>query len=47
MFTGLVLGKGKLVEKRPSGGGMVFGLEADFDLSDPEEGSPLPLTASV
>ena len=41
MFTGLVLGKGKLVEKRPSGGGMVFGLEADFDLSDPEEGESI------
>ena len=41
MFTGLVLGKGKLVEKRPSGGGMVFGLEADFDLIDPEEGESI------
>ncbi|MDH4321840.1 MAG: riboflavin synthase [Desulfobulbaceae bacterium] len=41
MFTGLVLGKGKLVEKRPSGGGMVFGLEADFDLTDPEEGESI------
>lgn len=41
MFTGLVLGKGKLFEKRPSGGGMIFGLEADFDLPDPDEGESI------
>ncbi len=41
MFTGLVLGKGRLIEKHPSGGGMVFGLEADFDLTDPEEGESI------
>lgn len=41
MFTGLVLGKGKLIEKRPSGSGMVFGLEADFDLTDPAEGESI------
>lgn len=38
MFTGIVLGKGKIFEQRPSVGGMVFGVEADFDLDDPEEG---------
>lgn len=41
MFTGIIQGKGKLVEKRPSGGGMVFILEADFDLTDPEEGESI------
>jgi len=43
MFTGLVQGKGKLVEKRPSGGGMVFGIEADFDLTDPDEGESIAI----
>lgn len=38
MFTGIIQGKGTLIEKRPSGGGMVFGIEADFDLTDPQEG---------
>ncbi|MFC1523502.1 riboflavin synthase [Thermodesulfobacteriota bacterium] len=41
MFTGIILGKGTLFEKRPAGGGMVFGLEADFDLVDPEEGESI------
>jgi len=41
MFTGIVLGKGKVVEKRSSGGGMVFILEPDFDLTDPEEGESI------
>ncbi|HIJ79641.1 MAG: riboflavin synthase [Desulfobulbaceae bacterium] len=41
MFTGIILGKGKVVEKRPAGGGMLFGLEADFALTDPEEGESI------
>ena len=41
MFTGIILGKGKVVEKRSSGTGMVFTLEADFDLDDPEEGESI------
>ncbi len=41
MFTGIIEGKGKLIEKRPSGGGMIFGLEADFTLTDPEEGESI------
>lgn len=41
MFTGIILGTGKIVEKRPSGGGMVFGLAADFDLSEPQEGESI------
>ena len=41
MFTGIIQGKGILIEKRPSGGGMVFGVEADFDLIDPEEGESI------
>jgi len=41
MFTGIIQGRGNVFEKRPSGGGMVFGIEADFDLSDPEEGESI------
>ena len=41
MFTGIIQGQGTLKEKRPSGGGMVFGIEPDFELSDPEEGESI------
>ncbi|MEW6518733.1 MAG: riboflavin synthase [Thermodesulfobacteriota bacterium] len=41
MFTGIIQGKGKLIEKRPTGGGMVFGVEADFDLTEPQEGESI------
>ncbi len=41
MFTGIILGKGRVVEKRPAGGGMLFTVEADFDLPDPEEGESI------
>ena len=41
MFTGIIQGKGSVFEKRPSGGGMVFGIEADFDITEPEEGESI------
>ena len=41
MFTGIILGKGTVVEKRSSGSGMIFTLETDFDLSDPDEGESI------
>ena len=41
MFTGIILGKGTVVEKRSSGSGMIFSLEADFDLTEPEEGESI------
>jgi len=41
MFTGIIQGKGKIIEIRPAGGGMVFGIEALFDLPDPEEGESI------
>ncbi|MBV5316981.1 MAG: riboflavin synthase [Desulfobulbaceae bacterium] len=41
MFTGIIQGLGTLFEKRPAGGGMIFGLEADFPLTDPEEGESI------
>lgn len=41
MFTGIIQGRGKIVDRRSVGGGMVFGIEADFDLIDPEEGESI------
>jgi len=41
MFTGIILGKGTVVEKRSSGSGMIFSLESDVDLTDPEEGESI------
>lgn len=41
MFTGIILGKGKVVEKRSSGSGIILSLESDFDLTDPEEGESI------
>jgi riboflavin synthase len=41
MFTGIVQGKGKIIDKRSVGGGMVFAVETDFELTDPEEGESI------
>ena len=41
MFTGIVQGRGTVARQRPAGGGMVFRLEADFALDDPEEGESI------
>jgi riboflavin synthase len=41
MFTGIIEGEGKLLEKRAAGGGLVFRLEATFDLTDPVEGESI------
>lgn len=41
MFTGIIEGQGRINRVQPSGGGMVFLLEADFDLTDPEEGESI------
>lgn len=41
MFTGIIEGSGSIFEKRPAGGGMVFGIEAGFDLTEPEEGESI------
>jgi len=41
MFTGIILGKGRILEKRPAGGGMLFAVQADFDLPEPEEGESI------
>lgn len=41
MFTGIIQGRGRVLRKQAAGGGMVFSLEADFDLTDPEEGESI------
>jgi len=47
MFTGIILGKGKIVEKRPAGGGMLFAIQAEFDLPEPEEGESIAVNSAV
>lgn len=46
MFTGIIQGLGTLFEKRPAGGGMIFGLEALFALADPEEGESIAVNGA-
>ena len=41
MFTGIIQGRGKIVEKSPIAKGMRFVLEAQFELNDPEEGESI------
>ncbi len=41
MFTGIIEGKGILVEKRTGGAGIVFVVEADFEISEPVEGESI------
>jgi riboflavin synthase len=43
MFTGIVVGTGRLLAKRSVGGGMAFDLEAGFELSDPVEGESIAI----
>lgn len=46
MFTGIIQGLGTLFEKRAAGGGMIFGLTADFALTDPEEGESIAVNGA-
>lgn len=46
MFTGIIQGLGTLVDKRTAGGGMIFVLQADFDLTDPEEGESIAVNGA-
>jgi riboflavin synthase len=43
MFTGIIAGTGKLLEKRTSGGGGTFRIEAAFDLDNPNEGESIAI----
>ena len=46
MFTGIILGKGKLIGSRPAGGGLSFDLEARFTFTDPEEGESIAVNGA-
>jgi riboflavin synthase len=46
MFTGIIQGLGQVLEKRPAGGGMVFSIEADFDLTEPQEGESIAINGA-
>jgi riboflavin synthase len=46
VFTGIIQGLGTLVDKRSAGGGMIFVLEADFELTDPEEGESIAVNGA-
>jgi riboflavin synthase len=46
MFTGIIQGLGTVVEKRPAGGGMVFGIEANLDLTEPQEGESIAVNGT-
>jgi riboflavin synthase len=41
MFTGIIAGTGKLLERRTAGGGVTFRIGAGFDLPDPNEGESI------
>lgn len=41
MFTGIIQGQGKILEKRQTATGMIFVVEADFDLPNPCEGESI------
>lgn len=43
MFTGIIEGTGRLVEKRGAGGGVTFRIEAGFDLANPSEGESVAI----
>ena len=46
MFTGIIQGLGTIIEKKAAGGGVVFTLEAGFDLTDPEEGESIAVNGA-
>ncbi|HKJ66066.1 MAG TPA: riboflavin synthase [Desulfopila sp.] len=46
MFTGIIEGKGRLLERRGSEGGLLYRFKADFDLVQPEEGESISVNGS-
>jgi len=46
MFTGIIQGRGKLLSRRSSKGGLAFDLEADFEISDPQEGESIAVNGA-
>jgi riboflavin synthase len=43
MFTGIIQGTGKLVEKRTAGSGVTFKIEAGFNVPEPSEGESIAI----
>lgn len=43
MFTGIIEGSGRLLNKRAVGGGLAFDMEAGFELRDPQEGESIAI----
>ncbi len=46
MFTGIIEGQGKVIEKRQGGGGLVLRIEAGFDLTAPSEGESIAVNGA-
>jgi riboflavin synthase len=46
MFTGIIEGVGRLIAKKTAGGGLVFTIEAGFDLHDPVEGESIAVSGT-
>ncbi len=46
MFTGIIEGVGRLIAKKSVGGGLVFTIEAEFDLRDPVEGESIAVSGT-
>ena len=46
MFTGIIEGTGRLLQKKSRGGGLVFRLTTDFELSEPQEGESIAINGS-
>ncbi|MEE4241562.1 MAG: riboflavin synthase [Desulfopila sp.] len=46
MFTGIIEGTGRLLQKKSQGGGLVFRLETDFEFNDPKEGESVAVNGS-
>lgn len=44
MFTGIIEGVGTIAGRRTAGGGIVFDLEAGFELTDPKEGESIAVS---
>jgi len=46
MFTGSIQGRGKLLSRRSTKGGLTFELEADFEISEPQEGESIAVNGA-
>ncbi|WP_028580564.1 riboflavin synthase [Desulfogranum japonicum] len=46
MFTGIIEGIGTILQKGTAGGGVVLTIEADFELTDPEEGESIAVNGT-